>query len=67
MLTSTIYICQEVPVTIPGRGCTILEKIQSQIGQGSEQPDVVEDVSAHCRGVDQMSFKKMSLPTQTGQ
>jgi len=26
-------------------------KIQGQAGQGSEQPDPVEDVPAHCRGV----------------
>jgi len=25
--------------------------IQGQVGQGSEQPDLVEDVPAHCRGV----------------
>ena len=24
--------------------------IQGQVGQGSEQPDLVEDVPAHCRG-----------------
>jgi len=28
-----------------------LENIQGQVGQGSEQPDVAEDVPAHCRGV----------------
>jgi len=26
-------------------------KIQGQVGRGSEQPDLVEDVPAHCRGV----------------
>jgi len=25
--------------------------IQGQVGRGSEQPDLVEDVPAHCRGV----------------
>ena len=24
--------------------------VQGQVGQGSEQPDLVEDVPAHCRG-----------------
>ena len=26
-------------------------KIQGHVGQGSEQPDPVEDVPAHCRGL----------------
>lgn len=29
--------------------CPIAKNIQSQVGQGFEQPDVVED--AHCKGV----------------
>ena len=35
------------------RGCTrpIPGNIQGQVGQGSEQPDLVADVPAHCRGV----------------
>jgi len=30
--------------------CPIPGNIQGQVGWGSEQPDLVEDVSAHCRG-----------------
>jgi len=32
-------------------GGPIPGNIQGQVGQGSEQPDLVEDVPAHCRGV----------------
>jgi len=32
-------------------GAPIPGKIQSQVGRGSEQPDVVKDVPAHCRWV----------------
>lgn len=31
--------------------CLISGNIHSQVGQRSEELDVVEDVSAHCRGV----------------
>jgi len=34
-----------------GGRCPIPGKVQGQIGQGSELPDLVEDVPAHCRGV----------------
>ena len=34
-----------------GGRCPIPGKIQGQVGWGSEQPDLVEDVPAHCRGV----------------
>ncbi|KAK4833061.1 hypothetical protein QYF61_027723 [Mycteria americana] len=34
-----------------GGRCPILGNIQGQVGHGSEQPGVVEDVPAHCRGV----------------
>ena len=27
-------------------------RVQGQAGRGSEQPDLVEDVPAHCRGLD---------------
>jgi len=30
--------------------CPIPGNIPSQVGQDSEQPDLVEDVPAHCRG-----------------
>lgn len=33
-----------------GGRCLILRDIQSQVGQGSEKPNVVEDVPAYCRG-----------------
>jgi len=34
-----------------GGGCPIPGNIQGQAGRGSEQPGLVEDVPAHCRGV----------------
>ena len=33
-----------------GGRCSIPGNIQRPVGQGSEQPDQVEDVLAHCRG-----------------
>jgi len=33
-----------------GGRCPIPGNIHGQVGQGSEQPDCVEDVLAHCRG-----------------
>jgi len=35
-----------------GGQCPITENIPGQVGQGSEQPDLVEDVPAHCGGLD---------------
>jgi len=40
-----------------GGRCLIPGNTQSQAGQGSEQPDLVEDVPAHCR----KSWTKWSL------
>jgi len=34
-----------------GSGGPIPGNIQGQVGRGSEQPDLVEDVPAHCRGI----------------
>jgi len=34
-----------------GSGGPIPGNIQGQVGRGSEQPGLVEDVPAHCRGV----------------
>ena len=34
-----------------GGGCPILGNIHGQVGRGSEQPDPVENVPAHCKGV----------------
>ena len=34
-----------------GSGGPIPRNIQGQVGWGSEQPGLVEDTSAHCRGV----------------
>jgi len=34
-----------------GDGCPIPGNIQGQVGQGSEQPGLVEDVPAYCSGV----------------
>jgi len=30
-------------------GCPILGRVQGQLGWGSEQPDLMEDISAHIR------------------
>ena len=35
-----------------GGRCPMAGNVQGQVGQGSEQPDLVEDVPAHCRGLD---------------
>jgi len=34
-----------------GGRCSVPGNVQGQGGWGSEQPDQVEDVPAHCRGV----------------
>lgn len=34
-----------------GGRCLIPGNIRGQVGQGSEQPDLVENVPAYCRGV----------------
>jgi len=34
-----------------GGGCPFPGNIQGQVGRGSEQPGLVEDVPAHCKGV----------------
>ena len=34
-----------------GDRCPIPGNLEGQVGQGSEQPHLVEDVSAYCRGV----------------
>jgi len=36
---------------LPGGRCPLPGNIQGQVGGGSEKPDLVEDVPAHCRGV----------------
>jgi len=38
-------------VTQRGGRCPIPGNIQGQVGRGSEQPGLVEDVPAHCREV----------------
>lgn len=35
----------------------IPEKMKSEVGQGSGQPDLAEGVPAHCRGMHWMTFK----------
>ena len=42
----------EVPARVAqrGGGCPIPGNVQGQVGRGSEQPDLVEDVPAHGRG-----------------
>jgi len=34
-----------------GGGCPLPGNIQGQVGQGSEQPGLVEDGPAHCRAI----------------
>ena len=46
-----------------GSGGPIPGNIQGQVGRGSEQPGLVEDVPAHCRGVGLDGLKRL-LPTQ---
>jgi len=43
---------------------TLLAHIQGQVGQGFEQPNLVEEVPAHCKGVGLDEFGR-SLPTTT--
>lgn len=31
--------------------CSLCVALQDQLGQSSEQPDLIEDLPAHCRGV----------------
>ena len=33
-----------------GGGCPLPGNIQGQVGQGSEQPGLVENILTHCRG-----------------
>lgn len=33
------------------QGCSTSANIQYQVGQGSEQPDLVEYIPTYCRGV----------------
>ena len=40
-----------------GNGVPIPGNIQGQVGRGSRQPALVEDVSAYCRGLSQMTSK----------
>jgi len=44
--------------------CLLPGNIQGQVGWGSEQPGLVEDLPAHCRGVGLDDLCR-SLPTQT--
>jgi len=47
-----------------GSGGPIPANIQGQVGRRSEQPGLVEDVPAHCRGVGPDDLCR-SLPTQS--
>ena len=42
---------EQVEMDSPRQDSPIPGNIQDQFGQGSEQPDLVRGVSAHCRGV----------------
>lgn len=43
-------------------GCLIPVNIQGQVGKGSQLPDLVEEVSAHCRGLDYQTFFRHFQP-----
>jgi len=47
-----------------GSGGPVPGNIQGQVGWGSEQPDLVGDVPAHCRGAGLADLSR-SLPTQS--
>ncbi|KAK4824114.1 hypothetical protein QYF61_010737 [Mycteria americana] len=47
-----LRVVKHEQVTQRGGRCLIPGSIQGQVGRGSEQPDLVEDVPAHCSGVD---------------
>ena len=38
-------------------GCTIIGRVQGELGRGFEQRDLVKDVPVHGRRVDSMIFK----------
>lgn len=60
-----VWRWQNNGIGCPGRGrCLIPGNIQVQVGWGSEQSGLVEDVSHYCRELDWMAFKG-SIPTQT--
>jgi len=44
--------------------CDDMVHSECQVGQGSEQPDLVEDVPAYCRGVGLDDLER-SFPTPT--
>jgi len=47
-----------------GSGGPVSGNIQGQVGQGSEQPGLVEDIPAHCRGIGLCDLYR-SLPIQS--
>jgi len=53
-----------VQVAQRGGRCPIPGNIQGQVGRGSEQPDLAEDVPAYGRGVGLDDLYR-SFPTQT--
>jgi len=57
LLPRLIFSLSFLTVAQRGSGDPIPRRNQGQVGRGSEQPDVVEDVPAHCRGVGYMTSK----------
>ena len=45
-----------------GGRCPIPGNIQGQAGQGSEQPNLVVDSPAYCRGIDKITFNDPFQP-----
>jgi len=45
-----------------GSGGHIPGNIQGQVERGSDQPDLVEDVTDYCRGLGLMTSKYLSQP-----
>jgi len=60
----TVRVIRLAQVAQRSCGCPLPGSVQGQVGQGFEQPGVVEGVSAHGRGVG-TRWSLRSLPTQT--
>ena len=51
LCTCAVHLQGKKQVAQSGGRCPIPGNIPGQVGRGSEQPDLVEDVPAHGRGV----------------
>ena len=48
----TMRVVKHSQVAQRGGRCPVPGNLQGQVGGGSEQPDLAEDVPAHCSGLD---------------